>query len=219
MSKAFAEKIIASMVDEDGNCFGRGISERQFDCLIPYLEEDGEEELGYWSGQYTSREFFAENWAGNIGPYRVKLQKRYNWNVGFAIKSIELRPADEYEAELEDERMMRELRDFSGSEWVAEPKKRLDLDLTLVNDYVYEGCSYSYYDSGVRHVYTFRDGDGNCIVWKTQKAIDCYDEDTDEWTEAEVGSKVTMRATVKQHSEYRGTKQTIITRPQIKAIA
>lgn len=219
MSKEFAEKIIASMVDENGNCDGRGISEKQFYCLVPYLEEAGEEDLGYWSGTYTSAYFYAENFAGNIGPYRVKVQKRHNWNIGFAIESIELRPADEYEAELEEERRMKELRDFSNSEWVAEPKKRLDLTLTLVNDYVYEGCSYSYYDSGIRHIYTFRDKDGNCIVWKTQKVIDCYDESTEDWTEAEIGSKVTMRATVKQHSEYRGTKQTVITRPQIKAIA
>lgn len=92
------------------------------------------------------------------------------------------------------------------------------LTLVLVNDYMYEGCAYSYYDSGIRHIYTFRDENGNCIVWKTQKVIDFYDKESDEWVDAEVGDTVKMRATIKEHGEYRGTKQTVITRPKIDGI-
>lgn len=33
-----------------------------------------------------------------------------------------------------------------------------------------------------------------------------------------MGDVVEMRTTVKEHSEYRGTKQTVITRPKITAI-
>jgi hypothetical protein len=120
---------------------------------------------------------------------------------------------------MEAERRLRELRDFSGSEWLSEPKKRINLDLTLVNVYEYEGMSYSYYGSNMHYIYTFRDEDGNCLVWKTQKSvIDWYDEDRDEWVTAEVGSKVSMRATVKDHNTYKDIKQTIITRPKVSAI-
>jgi hypothetical protein len=48
--------------------------------------------------------------------------------------------------------------------------------------------------------------------------LDWYDEDGDEWVDAEIGSTVTMRATVKDHSEYKGTKQTVITRPKVSHI-
>lgn len=136
--------------------------------------------------------------------------------------SIDLRDHDEYQAELDAEAKLKAMRDFSGSEWVAEPKKRLDLTLTLVNDYEYVGQSYSYYDDGTRHIYTFRDEDGNCIVWKTSNPLGMWqegEEGRDEWVYAdEMGDVVKMRATVKEHSEYKGTKQTVITRPKIAAI-
>lgn len=222
MSTAYAEKIIDSMVDENGHCDERGMSEKQFDIIIDAMTDfvEGEEQYrGCWEGNYKTLYFTGTDYTGNVGKYRVTLNKHWNFSYGFNVVSIDLRDPEEYEAELEAERKLRELRDFSNSEWVAEPKKRLDLDLTLVNVYEYEGYSYSYYDSGTSYIYTFRDESGNCIVWKTKNIIDCYDEERDEWVLAEVGSKVTMRATVKEHSEYKGTKQTVITRPKVSRIA
>lgn len=218
MSKAFAEKIIDSMVDESGHCGERGLSAKQFTILSELLAETEWKYVTSWQGYYGHRDFYSKDFEGNIGRYHVELNWYAHFNDRYTVKSIDLRPEDEYEAELEAERKLKEMRDFSNSQWVAEPKKRIDLTLTLVNDYMYEGCSYSYYDNGIRHIYTFRDEGGNCFVWKTQKVIDWYDEEKDDWTEAEVGSKVTMRATVKEHGEYRGNKQTVITRPQIKGI-
>lgn len=219
MSKAFAEQIIDSMVDENGHCGERGLSAKQFAILSDWLEKGEEQDLGSWEGDYKTIWFWGYDYEGNIGKYHVVLNEHCHFNLGYNVVSIDLRDADEYQAEIDREAKLKAMRDFSDSQWVATPKKRLDLTLTLVNDYMYEGCSYSYYDNGVRHIYTFRDEQGNCYVWKTQKVIDCYDEDTEEWTDAEVGSTVKMRATVKEHSEYKGTKQTVITRPQIKSIA
>jgi hypothetical protein len=44
-----------------------------------------------------------------------------------------------------------------------------------------------------------------------------WDED-DRWVDADEGDTVIMRATVKEHGEYKGTKQTVITRPKIAEI-
>jgi hypothetical protein len=218
MSKAFAEKIIDSMVDENGHCGERGLSAKQFTILSDGLAEGEWEYVTSWQGDYGRKDFYAKDFIGNVGKYRVELNWYAHFNDRYTVKSIDLRDPEEYQAELDAEAKLKAMRDFSGSEWVAEPKRRLDLTLTLVNDYVYEGCSYSYYDDGTRHIYTFRDADGNCFVWKTQKVIDCYDEQTEEWTDAEVGDTIVMKATVKEHSEYKGTKQTVITRPKIAAI-
>lgn len=218
MSKAFAEQIIDSMVDENGHCGERGLSAKQFTILSEGLAESEWEYVTSWYGEYGRKDFYAKDFIGNVGKYRVELNWYAHFNDRYTVKAIDLRDADEYKAELDAEAKLKAMRDFSGSEWVAEPKKRLDLTLTLVNDYVYEGCSYSYYDDGTRHIYTFRDADGNCFVWKTQKVIDCYDEQTEEWTDAEIGDTIEMKATVKEHSEYKGTKQTVITRPKIAAI-
>lgn len=218
MSKSFAEKIIDSMVDDNGHCGERGLSEKQFDILAGWLEEGEEQDWGFWEGNYTTMFFWGRDYEGNIGRYHVVINKHFRFNMGYNVVSIDLRDADEYQAELDAETKLKAMRDFSGSEWVAEPKERIDLTLVLVNDYVYEGCSYSYYDSGIRHIYTLRDEDGNCLVWKTQKVIDFYDKESDEWIDAEVGDTIEMKATVKEHSEYKGTKQTVITRPKINGI-
>lgn len=218
MSREFAEKIIDSMVDENGHCGERGLSAKQFLILSENLYKGEEEIVGGWNGNYKTIDFTSTDYEGTIGKYHVTLNEFWHFHARYAVVSIDLRDADEYQAELDEEAKLKAMRDFSGSEWVAEPKKRIDLTLTLVNDYVYEGCSYSYYDDGTRHIYTFRDADGNCFVWKTQKVIDCYDEQTEEWTDAEVGDTIVMKATVKEHSEYKGTKQTVITRPKVNRI-
>lgn len=221
MSKDFAIKIINSMVDENGHCGERGLSQKQFDIIFDAMDltaKDEHADAGYWEGDYATINFWSIDWTGNVGPYKVTINEHRHFNKGCNVVSIDLRPEGEYEAEVEFERRMRELRDFSGSEWVAQPKKRLDMSLTLVNAYEYEGAAYSYYGSHMHYIYTLRDEQGNCIVWKTQNSLEWYDEDADEWVDAELGSVIDMRATVKEHSEYRGTKQTIINRPKINAI-
>lgn len=61
----------------------------------------------------------------------------------------------------------------------------------------------SYFDSfyGMMAFYIFTDTDGNVFVWKTANDI-----------KYEIGDKFTIKGTVKEHSEYRGVKQTILTR-------
>ena len=59
----------------------------------------------------------------------------------------------------------------------------------------------------VTYMYIFLDMDNNCIVWKTQKAEDF-----------EVGDLIEISGKVKEHSEYKGLKQTFVTRPKIKIL-
>lgn len=232
MSKQFAEKIIDSMVDENGYCGKRGLSPKQFLIISECLVEAERYYEGQWNGQYKTVEFWCRPYVGTIGKYNVEVEEHYRFGFGHNVVEISLRDKDEYEAELEEERKReeekmeaerkrKEMMDFSNSDFIAQPKKRIDLTLTLVNDYEYEGTKFSYYDTARCHIYTFRDADGNCVIWKTKNAIlhDWEDEDGHfHTTMAKVGDKVTMRATVKEHSEYRGTKQTVINRPTIKDI-
>lgn len=219
MSTKFAEKIIDGMVDENGYCGERGLSYRQFGIIAENLVEGEWEHVGGWVGTKGGRKnFYSCDFEGNIGKYHVILNLYAHFNDRYTVKEICLRDADEYQAELDAKAKLKAMRDFSGSEWVAEPKKRLDFTLTLVNDYVYDGESYGYYDSGTRHIYTLRDENGNCFVWKTSNLIELWDEAENKYIEAEIGSVIQMRATVKEHNEYKGIKQTIINRPKITGI-
>lgn len=53
---------------------------------------------------------------------------------------------------------------------------------------------------GTSHLYTFEDSNGNIYVWKTTSK------------QLESGKTFNFRGTIKEHSLYRGTKQTILTR-------
>lgn len=57
---------------------------------------------------------------------------------------------------------------------------------------------------GFTSVYTFADDEGHQFVWKTG----CYLDQSE-------GSKLTVRGTIKAHSEYRGARQTELTRCKV----
>lgn len=64
------------------------------------------------------------------------------------------------------------------------------------------------------------DESGNCFVWKTTSSLgmDVDNGNYIDFEPAEMGDRIEMRATVKEHSEYRGIKQTVIVRPKVKSI-
>lgn len=57
---------------------------------------------------------------------------------------------------------------------------------------------------GVTTVYTFEDNEAHCFVWKTGS-----------YQEMEVGQTVTLKGTIKDHTEYKGLKQTELTRCKV----
>jgi len=221
MSTKFAERILDDMVDENGHCGDRAMSRKQFDIItgcwgMEIVEED--DDCGHWEGYYARRDFWSRTYEGVIGKYAVRVKEFHHFHGRYTVESIDLRPKEE----LEFEARMRELAKFEHSEWVGEEKQRMELELVLVRDYVYEKAGYSYYTpTETAHIYTFADADGNCFVWKTTKPLDYewYDED-DRWRciAAEVGDRVYMKATVKEHGEYKGVKQTVINRPKVSGV-
>lgn len=56
------------------------------------------------------------------------------------------------------------------------------------------------------YLYSFKDADGNVFVWKTSKGL-AIENDT----------QVRVTGTIKEYSEYKEVKQTILTRCNIKS--
>lgn len=84
------------------------------------------------------------------------------------------------------------------SQYVGEVGKRQNFELVFDRETSYET------DFGTKYIYIFNDSDGNVLIWKTTKCIDF-----------EKGQKVTLKATIQKHDEYRGVKQTILTRCKV----
>jgi hypothetical protein len=70
---------------------------------------------------------------------------------------------------------------------------------------VYEHCAYYDTQFGTTWVHTFLTADGDILVWKTSNSLMAI----------QVDDQVTLTGTVKEHSEYRGKKQTILTRCKV----
>lgn len=92
----------------------------------------------------------------------------------------------------------------SNSEYIGNVGEKLDTVAVFDHEARFE-THFTYYGETVC-ILTFKAGD-NTIVWKTSS-----------YNALEKGKKYRVRGTVKEHSEYRGDKQTVLTRCKIEEI-
>lgn len=106
-----------------------------------------------------------------------------------------------YNRDLEKQQKRKESHDAeSGSEFVGEVKDRITIKVKSVK------CVTSWEsDFGMTYIYKIIGQDGNVYTWKTGKVID--DERSD----------ISITGTVKAHTEFRGIKQTELTRCRVAA--
>lgn len=78
----------------------------------------------------------------------------------------------------------------------------------VVTGNTYEIPSYAGWGTDAVGINVFRDDAGNCFIWKSTSAFFNIAE----------GSQVRLRGTVKEHSDYKGTKQTILQRCKVDAV-
>lgn len=87
---------------------------------------------------------------------------------------------------------------------LGELGERLIFNCKITRVSTYEGTSFSYYDSGMRVIIELTDNDGNVITYfGSQNNI------------GDEGQIVTVKGTIKQHTDYKGLKQTVIQRPKL----
>lgn len=92
----------------------------------------------------------------------------------------------------------------SPSEYVGNIGDRIEIPVELVGRYSFETHLGGWGRTELRHIYTMKDAAGNVFVWKTGVYINPDESNT-----------FTIRGTVKDHSEYKGIKQTVLTRCNI----
>lgn len=87
------------------------------------------------------------------------------------------------------------------SEYIGQEGEKVDLEVTHVHTGSFD--SHFGYMERTTWVHTFKDAAGNILVWKTGS---CSGFDSD---------KLRIKGTIKEHSEYKGVKQTVLTRCKI----
>lgn len=95
------------------------------------------------------------------------------------------------------------------SQYVGEVGKRLEAEVTLVDVFGFEVPSFTPWGgTDTKMVYKFEDASGNILVWFTTG----YGLDAQQYPQ---GSILKIRGTVKEHSEYKGSKQTVLQRVKV----
>lgn len=107
--------------------------------------------------------------------------------------------------------------------YIGNIKDRIEITATLTGEYKYT-TSYGWRETTNR-IYTMKDDDGNVLVWKTTGFLVIEKVVTDrsgrEYIESEfahLGDRIRIKGTVKDHSEYKGTEQTVLTRVKLVEI-
>lgn len=93
------------------------------------------------------------------------------------------------------------------SEYIGNVGDRLEFEADLVGEFTFETPGYMSWETELMHIYKFKTAEGNIVVWKTTSYISEYFEDN--------VKHFKFKGTVKEHSEYKGEKQTVVNRVKI----
>ena len=127
-------------------------------------------------------------------------------------KEEERRRAEE---EAEKARQEEEARK-AKSQFVGTVGDKVELKVTFEKTAWFEIRSFAGFGTETMYIHTFRTEEGNAIVWKTtSNCLGDWDEEGN-WIQTEAGQELTIKGIIKEHSEYRNEKQTVLTRCRIK---
>lgn len=150
-----------------------------------------------------------ETWIERTPEYQAKLdaKRKAKWAAKQAeidAKAAEIAAARKAEEErLEAERLAREA-EKAISQYVGEIGEKITTTATYIGSPYFESRSFGGWGTETCYINTFKDEAGNKIIWKTSAR--------NVGVEFEEGATVQLSGTVKEHSEYKGEKQTIIIR-------
>ena len=95
-------------------------------------------------------------------------------------------------------------RPKTASEYVGEIGDKINMELTFKAEYRFK--TFYTYSGELNFIYKFADENGNTFVWKTCK-----------WLELEEGKTYNVTGKIKDHNEYKGDKQTVLTRCKLSS--
>lgn len=87
------------------------------------------------------------------------------------------------------------------SKYYGEPKQRITRTVKVKEIYAFE-TNYTYYGE-TSYLYLFEDSENHVFTWKTSVGFG---------VDLENGTEITIKGTIKEHKEYKGTRQTVLTR-------
>ena len=103
------------------------------------------------------------------------------------------------------------------SQYVGNVGDRIEVKLTLIYTATWEQKSYAGFGTETMRCHIMKDADGNTFTWKTGNTLYIPTGDGD-FDVANKGDTVVLKGTIKEHSEYKDEKQTVLTRCKVTQI-
>lgn len=162
----------------------------------------------YWTEE---REYTPENLA------RLEAKRalaRAKWEEEQAKREAERQKAEEERRRIEEERRKAEEARKAISQYVGNVGDRLTAVVKLEKEFSFEVPSFKGWGTDLKHIYIFVDAQGNKLVWKTTSCLGKWIDDNN-YEPVQEGDELSIKATIKDHSDYKGEKQTEIQRVKI----
>lgn len=154
-----------------------------------------------------------DKWKEYTPEYEAKLESRRKARhqkyleehaEEIAQREAERKAKEEAERIAQEEAERKEREQKAKSQYVGAVGDKIELDVILEKKAWFEIPSFRGFGTDTMHIYTFRDCDGNAIVWKTTSGIS-----------AENGESIHIKATIKDHNEYDNERQTVLSRCRV----
>lgn len=94
---------------------------------------------------------------------------------------------------------------------------KITAEVTLINEYCFD--NHFGYRTTKNYIYTMKDDEGNILVWKTTSNLVSWNEAKEEDEAIFKGDRMQISGTVKEHGEYKGTAQTVLSRCKFSLIS
>jgi hypothetical protein len=118
-----------------------------------------------------------------------------------------------------DYRKMREdafkqMNNIPDSQHVGEVGQKIEMKVKYIKSASWDvRFAQGYWGTSTQYIHTFVDEEGNILVWKTSNSLGKWIDGN--WKAYHSGDQLILKGTIKDHSEYEGQKQTVLTRCKI----
>lgn len=147
-------------------------------------------------------------WIERTPEYQAKLdaKRQAKWAAIEEAAKLEREEREERERAEREAKEARIKAEKAISQHVGTVGDKVEFKGSYVRTGSWEQKSFSGYGMETMYIHTFKDADGNVFTWKTQRGL-----------AFEYGENVNVKGTVKEHTEYKDEKQTMLTRCKITA--
>jgi len=170
----------------------------------------------------------ALNWCKNLPEYNLN---DYMYSIHLLSQEKSIKPKDfgfvasiipaylrTIEKQIVAEKKATQQKEEAISSYIGTPGEKIQLELTYISSASYE-FQISAWNSTTNWIHKFLDNNGNTVIWKTSKSIGEVVNGKN-WLDRTAidinsGHNLKLKGTIKDHNEFRGEKQTVLTRCKI----